>query len=355
VDCRKAQLLITLRLDGAISSEEECMLAAHLAGCKACNREATMQERITGALREFGRDEMQAPPELCGLVMNRLRSEGRVAFAWLPAGWRKAMAAAAALLFVAGSAAGITAGLKVPGGGKVISFEAQVKTDAGGGESDTGINKTLAGSENAPRVPAETTATDSEAAAASGASDSTSTAAAPGDTGMTTDRAGSSYGGTTEIASANTDAGRPQALSSNMKITSTVLKVAVDDLTGARAKAVALAAGAGAANQVFPEQDGGKKITFIRLTIEPNQAPALIAELAKLGTLTDRQDESRDVTGLYNEAMVQYSDLQSRLSSAGDAAARQQMETQAASYKRQLDSWEAEAGKRVIMLWLENR
>ncbi|OPX89627.1 MAG: hypothetical protein A4E53_01442 [Pelotomaculum sp. PtaB.Bin104] len=355
MDCRKAQLLITLRLDGAISSEEECVLAAHLAGCEACSREATLQEMIAGALREVGRDEMQAPPELCGLVMNRLRSESGVTLAWLPVKWRKAMAAAAALLIVAGSAAGITASLNVPGDGKVISFESQVKTDAGTGERDTGINNPLAGSKNAPGASVEITATDSEAVAASGAGDSTGSTATQGGESMATERAGGSYGGATEIASTNTYTGRPQALSSNMKITSTVLKVAVDDLTGARAKAVALAAGAGAATQVFPEQGGGKKITVIRITIEPNRAPALIAELTNLGTLNDRQDESRDVTGLYNEAMVQYSDIQSRLSSASDAAMRQQMETQAASYKRQLDSWEAEAGKRVIMLWLESR
>jgi hypothetical protein len=144
-------------------------------------------------------------------------------------------------------------------------------------------------------------------------------------------------------------------LSSGMKVTSTVLKVAVDDLTGARAKAVALAAGAGAETQVFPEQSGGKKIVVVRLTTTSNQAAGLMSGLARVGTLEDRQDDSKDITAIYNETLVQYRDLQTRISSARDAGERSQLEAQAASYKQQLDAWEAEAGKRVIMLWLESR
>jgi len=126
------------------------------------------------------------------------------------------------------------------------------------------------------------------------------------------------------------------------------------DLLEARIKAVALAAGAGANTQVFPEQNGSKKIVVIRLTIVSDQAPALIARLSGLGTLADRQDESRDITALYNETLVLCNDLESRRSAASDPAELQQLDVQIASYRQQLDAWAADAGKRIIMLWLEN-
>jgi len=74
-----------------------------------------------------------------------------------------------------------------------------------------------------------------------------------------------------------------------------------------------------------------------------------------LGKVFDRQNESHDITSLYNETLVLHSDLLSRISSVEDTAEKQQMEAQAASYKRQLDTWKAEAGKRAITLWLEGR
>lgn len=355
MDCRETSLLITLRLDGAISKDEEAALAAHLAECKACSREMALQERLSGALREIGRDEVQAPAELCSFVMSRLQAERRTAFAWLPAAWRRVMAAAAAVLIIAGGSAGVTAGLKMAGGGKMIGLETPAKVDVatgggttnGDGSSNQGNPVKPPGDANAPgdvqggNPPDnnEVSSTGTPATAGNGTGDVSS-----GANGGNTSRPGP--------VSLSTDGPRA-LLSSNMKVTSTVLKVAVDDLAEARARAVALAAGASAATQVFPEQGGGKKIVVIRITVESGQAPALIAGLTKLGTLADRQDESRDITSLYNETMVQYSDLQSRLSSAKDAVERQKLEAQAASYKRQLDAWEAEAGKRVIMLWLE--
>ncbi|MCL6639369.1 MAG: zf-HC2 domain-containing protein [Firmicutes bacterium] len=357
MDCREASLLITLRLDGAISKDEEAALAAHLAGCQACSREMALQERLSGALREIGRDEVQAPAELCGLVMGRLRAERKIAFAWLPAAWRRVMAAAAAVLIVAGGSAGVTAGLKVAGGGKMIGLgtPAKVEVEAGGAAPANG--EVPPGRENPAGAPvAQIAAGNAQGGNAPVNNEGNS---AGGSVSAVNDAAGvkpGANGGTTSPP--RTDPVSMQGpgvlLSSNMKVTSTVLKVVVGDLAEARARAVALAAGAGAQTQVFPEQGGGKKIVIIRITAESGQAPALIAGLGKLGTLADRQDESRDITALYNETMVQYSDLQSRIGSVKDAAERQQLEAQAASYKRQLDAWEAKADKRVIMLWLES-
>ncbi len=146
-----------------------------------------------------------------------------------------------------------------------------------------------------------------------------------------------------------------ELLSGGIKVNSTVLRLAVDDMATARARAVALAAGASATAQVFPEQSDSKKIVFIRFTVATGQATDLLTNLSGLGYLVDRQDESRDNTSYYNELAVRHSELQARMNTTTEQEERRQMEAQAASCKREMDNMRAEADKRVIMLWLESR
>lgn len=353
MDCREANRLISPYLDEDITDAVAADFKEHVASCSECSRELAVYRKLSGALREIGREEMQAPPELCGLVMGRLRQERRNVFSRLPAAWRRAVAAAAAVLLIAGSSAGVNAAFKAAGGGKMIGYETpapKVSIDAGSGmaapekgSGDSGVRPDSAGPPDNAGAPV-----------VNGGGSSPENVS--GNDGSASNIAGNSGAGgsTTSAAGASSEAQRV-LLSSGMKVTSTVLKMTVDDLTTARAKAVALAAGSGAETQVFPEQNGDKKIVVIRLTMTSNQAPGLFAGLTGLGTLIDRQDESRDITSIYNETLVQYRDLQSRAGSAPDAGERRQLEAQAASYKQQLDAWEAEAGKRVIMLWLESR
>ena len=149
--------------------------------------------------------------------------------------------------------------------------------------------------------------------------------------------------------------GERALLSDGMKVSSTVLKVSVDNLTSARTRAASLAAGVGASAQVFPEQAGGKAVLVMRLTVASDKATNLLAELSGLGIPFHKQDESRDLTPLYNETLVQYNELLERRGAATDSSEQRQLEIQAASYKQLLDAWEAEAGKQVINLWLENK
>jgi len=359
MDCREAVTLISPHLDGALSIEENSALAEHLAGCESCAGEVALFERLAGALREVGREEAQAPPELCGLVLGRLRNERRSVLARLPAAWRRSIAAAAAVLFLAGGSAWVTAGLNVAGVEKMIGLGTPAKTDldagggspagSGGGSPDRVDPGPAPGAPGAPNVEPEGDAPGSPPG------DSTADPADPG-SGTGDVKTNARDGKITPPAAVSaTPEGERVLLRSGMKVTSTILKVAVDDLAAARAKAASLAAGAGAGAQVFPEQSGGKQIVLLRLTVASDRASELAAELAGLGKVFDRQDESRDITSLYNETLVQYGDLRSRISTTEDAAERQRLEAQAASYKRQLDSWQAEAGKRVITLWLESK
>jgi len=359
MNCREAMFLISLRMDGALSKDGETVLAEHLEACADCARELALQERLSGALREIGREDAQAPPELCGLVLGRLRTERRTALARLPATWRRSIAAAAAVLFLAGGSAWVNAGLNVAGVGKMIGLGNPPKIDAhagngnpagdGGGSPDRRVHGAPPGSPNTTGI--ETKGNIPGSPPGNG----TDTPAEPGN-GPSDVKDGAKGGKTPPPAAvATTPEGERVLLSSGMKVTSTILKVAVDDLANARATATSLAAGASAGLQEFPEQSGGKQIVVLRMTVASDRAAEFTAKLAGLGARIDRQDESRDITNLYNDTLVQYNDLRSRVSSAEDTAGRQQLEARAASYKRQLDAWQAEAGKRVITLWLESK
>lgn len=350
MDCLKARCLISLRMDGVIKNSEDTELAGHLSECAACTRELALQEKISVALQEISREEVQAPADLCSLVMERLRLECRETKrgtpSWLPVSWRKAIAAVAAVLLIAGGSAGT-----------MLNMADRGKTTVVYENSPSDIIADNSGEATAPGSSTE------GSTLGNGETQSSGKEGSPVDT--TGDSSFSEPGGTVTVNPGaenttgaevfTTSAGSRFLLSSGMKVNSTVLKIAVGDLTEARARSVAMATGLGAATQVFPEQSGDKNIVLVRITVASEQSSGLVSELARLGTLIDRQDDSRDLTSIYNETVVQYNDLQSRVGMVQDDAEKRQLEAQAASYRQQMEGWKTEAGKRVIMLWLESK
>jgi hypothetical protein len=370
MDCRKAEHYITKRLDQLLSEEDNAALEQHLARCEACACELALQERLSMTLRELGREEIQAPAALSSLIMNNLGPQQRSALAWLPATWRKAVAAAATLLLLAGGSAGVMNGLNLAGNGKNIVMESPLPNVAAvpepGGTPvpvNTNNNDNSANPDgNAPDATPSTVPPESGAVEKPGGNQDGSSPAvarehqqtgnsnsAEGDI-TATKPAGSKTG-----FSALEAGGERVLLSDDMKVTSTVLKISVDDLATARTRAASLAAGVGAETKVFPEQTSGKTVLVMRITVDSDQAPYLTEVLSGLGTSFHRQDEKRDLLPLYNETKVQYNELLERRDAATDSGERRQLDIQAASYKQLLDAWEEEAGKQVINLWLENK
>jgi hypothetical protein len=366
MDCRKAEHYITKRLDQLLSEEDNAALEQHLARCEACACELALQERLSMTLRELGREEIQAPAALSSLIMNNLGPQQRSALAWLPATWRKAVAAAATLLLLAGGSAGVMNGLNLAGNGKNIVMESPLPNVAAvpepGGTPvpvNTNNNDNSANPDgNAPDATPSTVPPESGAVEKPGGNQDGSSPAvarehqqtgnsnsAEGDI-TATKPAGSKTG-----FSALEAGGERVLLSDDMKVTSTVLKISVDDLATARTRAASLAAGVGAETKVFPEQTSGKTVLVMRITVDSDQAPYLTEVLSGLGTSFHRQDEKRDLLPLYNETKVQYNELLERRDAATDSGERRQLDIQAASYKQLLDAWEAEAGKQIINLW----
>ncbi len=346
MDCREIELLMRLHMDDAITNDEAGILENHLAGCKACAGELALREKLLISLREIASEEIEAPPELCGSVMASLWAERRESFSWLPAAWRRTIAAAAALLLLAGGSAGVTAGLRMARGGDIIAVNPGQTTivdtvnPGGGNMPNTGDSQPV---EQVPGGPVDVQNTDAPVNIAMG-NNSGSNGGASATEGI------ADQGKQTRSGAAPATA----LLSNSITVTSTFLKIEVNDLQEARAKAVALAAGAGVSTQVFPEQSEGRSIVLLRITVSPDRALGLIEELTALGTLLGRDSQSSDLTFQYNETMVKYMELQTRLASEQDPGERKNMENQAAAFKQQLDSWDAEAGKRIITLWLES-
>lgn len=339
MDCREAGLLIQPYLDRALNKDHSACLAEHLAGCEACASELALQERLSFTLHKLGRETEQAPPELCRAVMSRLQAERRSIFTRLPLTWRQSVAAAAAFLLLAGGSAGITAGLKMAGTDKMLGYDttADVNTPDGGEALPDNGGIAAPGTVNLPG----STEDDSNLSSPQGSSpvkqiaDGTGIISSPSVTSPLAD-------------------GTNVLLSSGMEIITTTIRVSSADLAADGARVVAQAAELGAKAQTFSEQNVDKNSLIMRITIASDKAHSLIAGIAGTGTLVNRQDESRDITSLYNDTLIKYYDLQARICTSQDSVELQQMETTALSYKQQLDAWEAEAGKRIIILILES-
>jgi len=299
MDCREALKLIPHSLEESVAGEQKAALAAHLAKCESCAGEMVLQKRLSVAMRGIGLEEVQAPPELCGLVMGRLQTERRTAFRWIPEAWRKFVAAAAALLLIAGSSAGITTALKMADSGKMVGYETsapEVELSAGVDHSrlDTGGNSVSPQGDPDPVQPAgntDPTGGINPGPSSAAGRDNTGTASIETDSDKVSAASGDEPTATAE----------PQVfLNSRMKVNSTLLKVMVDGVNAAKTKATAIATNAGAMTQSFPAQSGAKEVLVMRLTVKSEQAAGLLAQLVGLGTPVDKQDESRDITSLYN-------------------------------------------------------
>lgn len=363
MDCRTASNLISAGLDEPLTATEQAELAEHLSTCAKCSQEAEFYRQISSALREMGREKIAAPAELSGLIMAELRAEtkqpAKAKPLWLKNTWQKALAAAAAVLIIIGGSTGL---------GLSNGFKMMVMEKLGGSNppsvfvADNNSN----GEQESPLAnPERTIITQEDGSFPTTNDDGPNTEPTPtqpltegeenGNEPVTENTPAS------DAATANNDRANPnptgevpgRALLNNQQIVmhSTSLKINAADLNVAKDRAFALASEAGAKTEILSNQSAENNVIILNLTVESNKSSDLLARLAELGTVTEHTDDSNDVTSSYNNIKVQYEDLKNR----PDLSANEQWQAQAASYKQQLDSWDAKVGKRVINLWLEKQ
>lgn len=346
--CQEARQLISLYLDEDVSTNDAVAFEGHMVACKMCSRELALQKRITSAIWAIGQEEVHAPPEFCGLVMAKLCAEQQIVKRKLSVAWRRAVAFAATVLLLAGGSAGVTAGLKLASQNPnligyvsptaVITPSTAEGDDAGViGNQDTPANK----------------APDDSGTGISTVREGNGGQADPGKTDTADSGSGTEKNSPGIVAIAAQPAEKQALLSEELKVTNTSLKVSIKDLDNARLNSLALATRSGATIQTLPVQTRGKQVLVMRLTVAPDRVKELIAGLCNLGAVIDRQEETRDLTVTYNEALVQYHDLQTRIQITNDVGEKQQLREHLIALKQQLDGWEFETGKQVIVLWLE--
>jgi len=378
MNCHKARSLISEYLDQRLTAAEVAPLEEHFSQCLGCNRELAFQRKIKTALQEIGREEAAVPAGFSKKVMGSLKEKPVRKGFRLPASWGKVAVAAAAMLVLVGGVSSFGDGQislkeKIFGPSQQLVVAEKDQTASKGGS----LNRT----DEIPRAnisydtangdavieeagPVQDTGAADPIVSDPGTADQDVVAMTqiedaidhPEEAEMGLDPEIATED--TAIAPAVAGAGAPAKVAlmqeGSMKAYSTILKVNTTDYNASKAKASAMATEAGATVEVYPEeQKDGKKTVFIRITIATDKAENLIAGLSSLGVTADRQDDARDRTIGYNDVLVRQNDLNDRLDKTEDPLERQQLEAQAASYKKQLADWDEEVSKQTISLWFD--
>jgi hypothetical protein len=135
-------------------------------------------------------------------------------------------------------------------------------------------------------------------------------------------------------------------------ITTTTIKITVDDLEQAHSKALSIATSLGAdLTSEQPAQDSSSNLLLIHFTIDPGQASAFLNRLGSLGGVVSKDKETDDVTGDYGRVLNAYQALLAQQSAAADSD-KNQYTSQIMMLNNELQNWQDASEKQVIMLWL---
>jgi len=417
VRCKSVQERFSPWLDGELSVVERIAVEEHLAGCPRCRAELKAWEEISSALRSLeAKSSVSAPEGFAAGVIARLETmpaasgvagalgaegletsseAGKGLKTAAQGGWpalakalrlgsrrgvrlgmsstaRRWAASAAALVLLASSSLGIAfhywgssiapriAG--IPGIGSIYgrSYLPPAEGDSAGTSAAAGIagiwgTSKTSGANSAGGLPGS-----------GAAGNSSSGASAPGEGGLPAAAGGSGAGesgaavtpspagsrGETSIAAASL---QPKVfLSKERVITSTLVKIQVADLDAAQAQLNALRRSCGATSQVLARQANGASERYIvKLVAAPEKEAALIAALGQLGTVVSQTAETQNITANFEETLEEYRATIAQLNSAADAAQAQELMVRARDLENLLSTWDKEAEKRVIVVWLE--
>jgi hypothetical protein len=348
ITCKQAEELFSPLLDGFISPGDEAMLRAHLEECPACAGEFGIWNNISASLRQMPRANCPDPGFSQNVIagIEKMGRERTIA-GRLPA-WKKGIAAAAAAaLIMAGSLSlgGGLQGLQVarqgpgektsPGGTSMVAANhgqpgtGPVEERAGTGENDTPVepeNGNKDAEDNAPVKPEQVKTRPGTA--------DNNAATATAENGDDTAKPAES---------------KPAQvlLSSNLVVRSTVLKLAVENAGQARAGAESMVAAAAGRMQLLANQNTDQGTVIIsRISVQENQATQLINNITGLGSIIDRQEDSRNITTQYNSLAARYNELAGREDTT---------EAELTSIKQQLDGLKQDAGNYTIVLWLQQK
>ncbi|WP_338818474.1 hypothetical protein MTCOM_23750 [Moorella thermoacetica] len=362
MQCREAREFFSPYLDGELSPTEREVFRQHLEECPDCRAEWKRWQDISRALRGLG-TPVSAPPGFLAATNARLAARQRVR-SWQ--GIRRLVAAAAAVaLVVAGSIGYAARGLWQQLPAPVARVQQGNGQQLAAGNLESGAGSTAPNLLPVPDSRISQPEKSDGQQPSGGETPGKSTT--PGNTGGAKEVSKPAGGAGGSVGSGNPGgqpaqvaAGEPYVarsfLSDRRQATSTMLKIAVTDMAGARAKALSLAAGSGAAVQVIADQDNGReKRVIYTFKVAEGQAAALVAGLSQLGQMTAKNSTTQDLSQQFSATLEQYQAKVAQVNAAADPEERAKLTKEAKALEQQLSTWEEETKQHTIILWLETK
>jgi hypothetical protein len=346
-----------------MSPAEADVLRVHLAGCPACAADLELEREVCAVLREsviadpLTRQSgyprvLQAPEGFARGVMDALEHEGRRPgrLAGWVAGWRPAMAAVAASLLITVTALGYGAQQWLNRAFLVAQEPTGEITEVVPGPGSEGTTPGAPVPQAVdPDVPVPGAGEPGGAAGGDGGSNpvtGTGGAAKPEGTRPAPEP------GKTQIATVP-DLEPKVFLNKPRSISSTLLKVKVDDPRQAREKAVGMAGNLGVGYQAQTVQNHSTPVEVLRFDLESGQVDGFAAGLGGLGRVLDQQRNQWDITEQFARTLEQYQALLAQRQQAAGPEERAALDVRIRSLEQQLSEWDQDAERHILVLMLQ--
>ncbi len=356
IECPGAQELFYNIGEEKLNPDESRALDAHEASCPDCRAEFAAWREIRGALREAGK-QVSPPPEFAAGVMARIKEERAAGAAAHKTGFRflwsrvKGLTAAAVILALLTGSASFAARywpretgnyVADSGGNQEVNNPGEIKEAPGRGQVETnpglnGLNPANQGQGPEAEAPAATREKE----------ENPESTGAAGQVPQVEDPEQK------RAVIANKPEETRVFLNMPRAIKTTMLKIAAADLERARSSSLEIARSAGAeVSSEVSAQNNGRKNIIIRFTLPPERAGAFLARLAALGNVILRDTTSQDITARFARTLEEYQALKAQRATAPESE-KIRLDGQINFLAQQLQSWDQETGKQVIILWLE--
>lgn len=338
MNCRETGQLISPYLDGVLDSKETLQVQLHLDSCQHCREDYRDQAQLSDLLRSMGKDIKPAPPGFRDAVMQAVQHEAskavrpRLRPGWSNLSWKKAWPAVAAAVFlVFASLNGLLPGnpgmdhIAVQDGNQSESTPLNVPVQP---EQITPSPDTVP--YTAPESPAATVKPEGPVVIAENP---------PAD------------------ASPMQATSTPVLLSvENRNILTTMLTIRSPEDQGAVAEQVqSIAARYGGSTEKLGQQvKDGVSYNLFKITVDRSQDSALVSRLSSLGTVISRNEDHRDISQAYTQALEQFLSLSTQRGETRDLAEIKQLEQQIAGLQKQLSDWKQKAGMSTVVLWVQD-
>ncbi len=333
--CKRERELFYAGAAGQLSPADERSLTLHEASCPGCAAEFSEWRRLRSALQN---SRVAPGPGFTAAVMARVKevqaAPERTAawsFFWHQ-GWVRFAAAAAIMLALLGGA------LKLPATNSLIAQLHQKPGEtialvppAPNGPSQPGAGSSNTGGQTATVSPGKTSSRTGGAASVN----QTTATSPPVQTPPTISKPPGS-----------------ELLNRSRVITVVTIKVNVSDLGQARNSALEIADSLGAilSSEQSAQNDGHSNL-FLRFTVDPGMGGQLQDQLSALGNVVQNDKESQDVTAQYTSSLNALESLQAQQAAAPESD-QQQYANQIEALQLQLQIWNNDTGKQVVVLWL---